>query len=141
MLYLANLLINSDYKVNCKVNFEESASLFESIKHIDKTGNEYWSAREFAPYLGYAQWRNFESVLEKAKEAAKTASDSVPEHFADVSRMFQPGNGAERELADCKLSRYALVSAKNPDESGSFALNFTYICKTNALSDGQGARI
>ena len=50
---------------------KESASLFESIKHIDENGVEFWFGRELAPYLGYAQWRNFESVIEKAKDAHK----------------------------------------------------------------------
>ena len=53
---------------------KESASLFESIKHIDENGVEFWFGRELAPYLGYAQWRNFESVIEKAKDACKTAN-------------------------------------------------------------------
>ncbi len=45
---------------------KEAASLFESIKHIDENGVEFWYGRELAPYLGYTQWRNFEAVIEKA---------------------------------------------------------------------------
>jgi len=37
--------------------------MFENIKQIDN-GMEYWSARELQPILGYAQWRNFEKVIE-----------------------------------------------------------------------------
>lgn len=70
---------------------KESASLFESIKHIDENGVEFWFGRELAPYLGYAQWRNFESVIEKAKDACKTAFGDVLSNFAGVSKIVKTG--------------------------------------------------
>ena len=82
---------------------KESASLFESIKHIDENGVEFWFGRELAPYLGYAQWRNFESVIEKAKDACKTASGDVLSNFADVSKIVKTGV-AEKEVQDVKLT-------------------------------------
>ena len=87
---------------------KESASLFESIKHIDENGVEFWFGRELAPYLGYAQWRNFESVIEKAKDACKTASGDVLSNFADVSKIVKTGV-AEKEVQDVKLTRYACL--------------------------------
>ena len=93
---------------------KESASLFESIKHIDENGVEFWFGRELAPYLGYAQWRNFESVIEKAKDACKTASGDVLSNFADVSKIVKTGV-AEKEVQDVKLTRYACyLRAPNP---------------------------
>ena len=38
-------------------------SIFESIKHIDEEGNEYWSARELQKALDYKEWRKFEGVI------------------------------------------------------------------------------
>ena len=32
--------------------------LFESIKHVNEYGQEYWTARELQTVLGYKQWRN-----------------------------------------------------------------------------------
>jgi len=32
---------------------------FESIKHIDEHGNEYWTARELQLALEYKQWRSY----------------------------------------------------------------------------------
>lgn len=94
---------------------KESASLFESIKHIDENGVEFWFGRELAPYLGYAQWRNFESVIEKAKDACKTASGDVLSNFADVSKIVKTGV-AEKEVQDVKLTRYACyLIAQNGD--------------------------
>lgn len=94
---------------------KEAASLFESIKHIDENGTEFWYGRELAPHLGYAQWRNFESVIEKAKEACKSATGDVLSYFADVSKIVKTGI-AEKEIQDCKLTRYACyLIAQNGD--------------------------
>lgn len=94
---------------------KESASLFENIKHIDENGDEFWYGRELAPHLGYAQWRNFEAVIEKAKEACKSASDDVLRHFADVSKMVKAGV-SEKLVFDVKLTRYACyLIAQNGD--------------------------
>ena len=41
-------------------NYTET--IFESIKHIDENGNEYWSARELQKVLEYKKWENFEKV-------------------------------------------------------------------------------
>lgn len=94
---------------------KESASLFESIKHIDENGVEFWFGRELAPYLGYAQWRNFESVIEKAKDACKTASGTIENDFADVSKIVRAG-AMEKPVEDVKLTRYACyLIAQNGD--------------------------
>ena len=44
-----------------------SQDTFESIKHINEYGQEYWSARELQPLLEYAEWRNFMKIIEKGK--------------------------------------------------------------------------
>lgn len=46
-------------------------------------------------------------VIDKAKEACNNAGQSVSDHFADVSKMVMVGSGAERELDDVMLTRYA----------------------------------
>lgn len=80
---------------------------FDDVRHVDDDGNEYWLARQLAPLLGYPQWRNFLPVLEKAREACRTSGQEMTDHFADMRKMVEIGSGAQREVEDVSLSRYA----------------------------------
>jgi DNA-damage-inducible protein D len=40
---------------------------FESIRRTNPAGNEFWSSHDFAKVLGYADYRNFQSVIESAR--------------------------------------------------------------------------
>jgi DNA-damage-inducible protein D len=59
---------------------------------------EFWLARELQLLLGYAQWRNFERVIDDAKTACERAGSTVADHFADVSKMV--GNRRKRATTD-----------------------------------------
>lgn len=84
-----------------------SEQIFEDVKHIDENGIEYWYARELQEVLEYSQWRRFNEAIERAKIACKNSGYEVSDHFADVGKMVQLGSGAEREVEDIMLSRYA----------------------------------
>ena len=109
---------------------EEIKSLFAQFEQVSAEfeGVECWSARELQGLLGYTQWRNFENIIDKAKEACKNAGENVAYHFADVSKMVNIGSGAEKEIDDILLTRYACyLIAQNGDsrkEQISFAQNY-----------------
>ena len=91
-------------------------NVFENIKHIDNDGNEYWLGRELMIALKYTKWENFKKVIDKAIIACKSSNYIVSNHFPDVRKMVQIGSGAEKEIADYKLSRYACyLIAQNAD--------------------------
>ena len=84
-----------------------SQQTFESIKHVDENGIEFWYARELQTALEYAQWRRFEKSIDRAKVACEASGIEVADHFAGVGKMINLAKGAQREISDIKLSRYA----------------------------------
>lgn len=86
-------------------NYTES--LFESIRHINEYGQEFWYARELQIALEYKEWRNFLKVIDKAKVACQGSINAVSDHFVEVNKMANIGSGAAREIDDIELSRYA----------------------------------
>ncbi len=45
-------------------NYNES--VFESIKHIDENGCEYWYARELGKVLDYSEYRKFYVIIKRS---------------------------------------------------------------------------
>jgi len=94
----------------------------------DFDGIECWSARELQEVFGYSQWRNFLNAIEKAKKSCENAGESIAERFADVSKTIPMPNGAEKQIDDIALTRYACyLIAQNGDSSKpeiAFAQNY-----------------
>ena len=91
-------------------------TVFESIKHFDENGNEYWYARELQKALEYNKWENFEKVIEKAKLSCLNSNYGLQDHFPDVRKMVDIGSNTLRNIVDYKLSRYACyLIAQNGD--------------------------
>lgn len=100
--------------------FEAAASELEGI--------ECWSARELQVLLGYSKWENFEKVIQKARDACNNAGEEILYHFPDVRKTIAMPKGAEKEIDDILLTRYACyLVAQNGDsrkEEISFAQNY-----------------
>jgi DNA-damage-inducible protein D len=126
---------------------------FEEIKQLTDSGTEYWSARELAPALGYAEWRNFSKVIDKAMLACDVAGFDVRDNFPIVKKTVEMPNGEQfsrgfpdvrktpclegfdetkvsktKQIADYHLSRYAcyLIVQNGDPRKEQIALGQTY---------------
>ena len=112
------------------MKFEEIKQLFEQFENAasELEGIECWSARELQYLLGYSKWENFEKVIKKAKEACKNAGGEIIYHFPDVRKTIPMPKGAEKEIDDILLTRYACyLIAQNGDsrkQEIAFAQNY-----------------
>ena len=78
---------------------EAAASQIENV--------ECWSVRDIQLLLGYSKWENFEKVVEKARIACENAGEKISDHFPDVRKTILMPKGAEKEIDDILLTRYA----------------------------------
>ena len=117
----------------------QTKTIFERLKQLDAAGNEFWLARSLGRVLEYSEFRHFKPAIERAKEACKTSGINVLDHFEDVLEMVPIGSGAERELNDLKLSRYACYLIVQNADSGKeiVALGQTYFAVQTRLQEIQ----
>ena len=97
---------------------EDIKQLFEQFEQAvcEVNGVECWSARELQKLLGYSKWENFSNVIEKAKESCANVGQEVSNHFPDVRKTIPMPKGAEKEIDDVLLTRYACyLVAQNGD--------------------------
>jgi len=89
---------------------------FEGHAQKTETGVEFWMARDLQYLLGYSEWRNFNTVISRAKIACEITEHPVTDHFVDVNKMVDLGSGSQREVDDLLLTRYACyLIAQNGD--------------------------
>ena len=86
-----------------KESIQELTATFKGHTQQTQSGIEFWQGRDLQPLLGYTQWRNFVSIVGKAKTACERSGREVKDHFADVSIMDDLGSGSQREVEDIML--------------------------------------
>jgi len=103
-------------------------SLFESIKHINEYGEEFWYARELQRALEYTEWRNFSRVIDRAVTACENSGNDVFHHFVEVNKTIDMPKSATKEITDYALSRYAcyLIVQNGDSRKKVIALGQTY---------------
>lgn len=101
-----------------KKRIEQIKQQFDMVIHSNNQNEnvEFWYARELMPLLGYARWDKFQNVIAKAKFACETANIPIEYHFRQVGKLITAGKGAQREVDDYMLTRYACyLIAQNGD--------------------------
>jgi len=77
---------------------------FEAHAQQAENSIEYWLARDLQHLLGYDEWRNFTTVIVKAKTACEVSNQAISDHFVDVNKMVDLGSGSQREVDDIMLT-------------------------------------
>lgn len=107
---------------------------FEDIKRTNENGQEYWSARELMPLLGYHKWANFENIIHKAKTAAENSTGMASIAFTDTGKIYKSRNKyglTNGHKKDYNLSRYAcyLVAQNGDPNKSEIALAQSYFAQ------------
>ena len=72
-----------------------------------QNGVEYWMAQDLQKLLDYDEWRNFSKVIDKVKLACLNSGHNISDHFVDVNKTIPMPKGAEKDIQDIMLTRYA----------------------------------
>jgi hypothetical protein len=116
---------------------------FEAAARKTEDGHEFWTSRDLSRLLGYSDYRNVLTIVEKAKAACRTMRLDPQDHFVDVTDMIEIGKGGRREVDNIHLDRYACyLIAQNGDPRKrqiGFAQNYFAIqARRQELADQHG---
>lgn len=89
-----------------KEQIQELLEQFENACY-NYNGIECWSARELQKIFDYTEWRNFLRAIDKAKTACDASGETITYHFVGFNKMIAMPKGAEKQIDDLALTRYA----------------------------------
>ena len=105
------------------ISLAQNGSPFDGIRRFDASGNEYWTARDLMPLLGYRKYERMEDAIARAMTASQNAGNPHQEHFSP-----EAGNSGGRPREDYLLTRYAcyLVAMNGDPRKPEIAAAQTY---------------
>lgn len=80
----------------------KNGSPFDHVKQVDDRGDEFWSARDLMPLLGYNTWQKFSQSIDRAKASAEALGMNLTSLFTGSGKKT-----AGRTAEDVLLTRYA----------------------------------
>ncbi len=91
---------------------------FDSVAKKTEENIEFWYARDLMGLLGYSRWENFDKAIRRAIESCEASEIEPLDHFREGTKMVALGSGAQRQVKDYMLTRYACyLIAMNGDTS------------------------
>lgn len=101
---------------------------FEACSHRTPSGGQFWYARDYQVLLEYRRWESFADVLQRAVTSCAKAGHDPDDHFRETTKKVTVGSGAEREITDVMLDRYAcyLVAQNGDSKKRPIAFAQTY---------------
>lgn len=94
----------------------QSTSPFDEIRRVRADGSEYWSARDLQPLMGYEEWRNLQTAIQRARVALVNTDNALTSHVVEATIMVARPQGGSISKEDFQLSRHAAyLTAINGD--------------------------
>ena len=90
----------------------------------DLDGLECWSARELMKMFNYSEWRVFSNLIRRASTSCESGGENVSDHFVVYTKMVELGSGAQREIEDVALTRYACYLIAQNGDPGKSEISF-----------------
>ena len=107
-------------------------SAFEQIKHLEKDGREWWSARKLMLLLTYSKWQDFHKVIQAAIEVYQNSGGEDADAIFMAKRKDSPNARKKYPQLDYELTRHAcyLVVLSADGSKPAVALGKTYFAIT-----------
>lgn len=93
-----------------------STSPFDGIRQLDGLGNEYWSARDLMPLMGYAKWQAFEVPLNRAITTANNQGHSAESNFTRSRKVGFVGKMAQEDFHLSRFAAYLVAMNGDPNK-------------------------
>ncbi len=74
--------------------------IFEEIRRVNEHGGEFWSSRDLAKALDYANYSKFLNVIERVKKACENSGEVIHNHFVHVDEMVKTSFDGRSKLSE-----------------------------------------